>query len=106
MEPNQVERKFGASFRRDLDCWIVYEGTGETELCRCSWDKVDDILSLLRATAAISAMPDSHTLGWNAAIEAAAAKAKTHPMRFAGQTEAIVRETLSHAITALKKPTN
>jgi hypothetical protein len=88
-----VERTFGASFRRDLDCWIVYEGAGETELCRCSWDKVDDVLSLLRAISAMHqttqcagcegkpapenspcavcgmAMPNSFDRGWNAAID-------------------------------------
>ncbi len=45
---NKAERTYGASFRRDLDCWVVYAGLGEEELCRCSHDKVDGILAALR----------------------------------------------------------
>ena len=42
------EPTYGASFRRDLDCWVVYEGNGEEELCRCGHDKVDVLLTALR----------------------------------------------------------
>ena len=45
-------RTFGASFRRDLDFWIIYEGQGDKEICRCKWEEVDDLLSLIRAGAA------------------------------------------------------
>lgn len=39
----------------------------------------------------------------NDAIEAAAAKAESHPMRFAGMNEEFVRNEMSAAIRALKK---
>ena len=42
------EPTYGASFRRDLDCWVVYEGNGEEELCRCGHDKVGVLLTALR----------------------------------------------------------
>lgn len=54
--PDIVERTYGASFRRDLDCWIIYEGNGEKELCRCAHEDVDHVLFALRSAATITAL--------------------------------------------------
>ena len=56
--------------------------------------------ALLRACKTCDA-PDHGE--WNAAIEAAMEAALKHPMRFAGQTEKAVRQSMADAIAALKR---
>lgn len=62
MEPNQVERVAEA----------LYLANGGTREGSLPFDKSYDYTKAIyrvMATAAISAMPDSYTLGWNAAID-------------------------------------